>query len=134
MCVDSCVINKITVKYHFSILRLVNKSLGNLLRCLVGEKITGMRSFVIYAEFTYNSSVNRVIRMSPFEIVHGYRPRQPVDLIPMAHHHILEYLIQPHYLHCIFINSIKKLALKFKKIMQTMKLMHICTKRPENLT
>lgn len=25
--------------------------------------------------------------MSPFEVVHGYRPRKPVDLIPMANTH-----------------------------------------------
>jgi len=39
------------------------------------------------AEFAYNNSVNRTIRMSLFEVVHEYQPRQFVDLIPMTPHH-----------------------------------------------
>ena len=39
------------------------------------------------AEFAYNSSVNRTIRMSPFEVVHGYQPRKPINLILMVPHH-----------------------------------------------
>jgi len=38
-------------------------------------------------EFAYNGSVNRTTGLSPFEIVNGFKPRQPVDLILMAHHH-----------------------------------------------
>ena len=39
------------------------------------------------AEFAYNRFVNRTTGLNPFEIVNGIKPRQPVDLIPMAHHH-----------------------------------------------
>ena len=39
------------------------------------------------AEFAYNSSVNKTTGFNPFEIVTGFKPRQPIDLIPMAHHH-----------------------------------------------
>ena len=35
----------------------------------------------------YNGSVSRTTGLSPFEIVNGIKPRQPIDLIPMAHHH-----------------------------------------------
>ena len=45
-----------------------------------------MGSYFTY-EFAYNSSVNRTIGMSPFEVVHGYQPRQHIDLIPMTPHH-----------------------------------------------
>ena len=40
-------------------------------------------SFASTAEFAYNSSVNRTISMSPFEVVHGYQPRQPIYLIEL---------------------------------------------------
>ena len=38
------------------------------------------------AEFAYDESVNRTTGLSPFEIVIGFKSRQPIDLIPMAHH------------------------------------------------
>ncbi|GFZ18557.1 hypothetical protein Acr_27g0002960 [Actinidia rufa] len=38
------------------------------------------------AQFAYNSFVNRSIGMSPFEVVHGFKPRKPVDLLPMSPH------------------------------------------------
>jgi len=66
---------------------VVNRSLGNLLRCLVGENFRAWDLVLPTAEFAYNSSVSRTIGMSPFEVVHGYQPRQPMDLIPMAPHH-----------------------------------------------
>ena len=37
-------------------------------------------------EFAYNGSANRITGFSPFEIVTGFKPRQPIDLIPMTHH------------------------------------------------
>ena len=39
------------------------------------------------AEFAYNGSVNKTTSLNLFEIVTGFKPRQPVDLIPIAHHH-----------------------------------------------
>jgi len=38
------------------------------------------------AQFAYNSSIDRSIGMSPFEVVHGYKPRKPLDLFPMSIH------------------------------------------------
>ena len=37
-------------------------------------------------EFTYNSSVHMSIDMSLFVVVHDFRPRNPIDFIPMTHH------------------------------------------------
>ena len=39
------------------------------------------------AEFAYNGSANRTTGLSPFEIVTGFKPRQLVDLILIAHHY-----------------------------------------------
>ena len=65
---------------------VANKSLGNLLRCLVGEHPKNLDLILPQAEFAYNNSVNRSIGMSPFEVVHGYKPRKPTDLIPLPQH------------------------------------------------
>jgi len=43
------------------------------------------------AEFAYNSLVNRTTGKSPFEIVHRYKPRRPINLIPFpSHAHVSE--------------------------------------------
>jgi len=39
------------------------------------------------AEFTFNGFVNVTTGFNPFEIINDFKPKQPVDLIPMAHHH-----------------------------------------------
>ncbi|XP_020701222.1 uncharacterized protein LOC110113127 [Dendrobium catenatum] len=63
---------------------VVNRSLGNLLRTLVGENLRDWDSKLPIAEFAYNNSVNRTTGLSLAEIVYGYQPRQPIDLIPMT--------------------------------------------------
>ena len=30
--------------------------------------------------------MNRLIGMSPFEVVHGYKPKKPIVFIPVTHH------------------------------------------------
>jgi len=67
---------------------VMNRSLGNLLRTLVGEHI-GRNLKLSIAEFAYNSSVNRTIGKSLHEIVYGFRSRQPIDLILMLDHYSL---------------------------------------------
>ena len=65
---------------------VVNQSLGNLLRCLVGVHTVNWDLLLSKAEFAYNNSVNRSTGMSPFEIVHGYKPNRPLDLVPLPSH------------------------------------------------
>jgi len=87
---------------------------------------------LLTTEFAYNSYVNRTVGMSPFEIVHMYHPRQVVDLILMAYLHtrmsesVASFASHIHYLH-------KEIRTKVRKAMQSIKLVHICTKY-KNLT
>ena len=64
----------------------VNKSLRNLLRCLVGDSLGNWDLLLPQVEFAYNNSINRSTGMSPFEIVHAYKPRKSSDLIPLPQH------------------------------------------------
>ena len=59
---------------------VVNRSLGNLLRCLVGDHPKSWDAILPLAEFAYNSSLNRTINTSPFEMVYGLRLSSVVDL------------------------------------------------------
>lgn len=65
---------------------VVNRNLGNLFRYLVGEANRNWDSILSIAQLAYNSSVNRSISASPFEVMHGYTHRKPLDLLPMSPH------------------------------------------------
>ena len=66
---------------------VINRTLGNLLRCHVGEKLKTWGLILPMTKFTYNGFVNRTIGLSQCEIVTGFKPRQPINLVLMAHHY-----------------------------------------------
>lgn len=69
---------------------VVNRSLGNMLRALVGDNIRSWDSRLPQAEFAHNHATNRSTGFSPFQIVFGLVPRCPLDLVPLpdpAHAH-----------------------------------------------
>ena len=47
----------------------MNRSLGNFMRWLVGNKTNNWEMVLALAEFAYNNSMNRSTRKTPFEIV-----------------------------------------------------------------
>lgn len=59
---------------------VTNRSLGNLLRCLVGENIKSWDTKLCQAEFTHNHALNRSLGFNPFRVVYGVAPRCPLDL------------------------------------------------------
>ena len=54
---------------------------------MVGDHLGTWDTILPQAEFAYNNSVNITIGLSPFEILHGYKPRAPIDLNPMSPTH-----------------------------------------------
>ena len=65
---------------------VVNHSLGNLLRSLVGDNLRSWDCILPHAEFAYNSTVSRTTGRTPFKIVYGQIPRRPLDLTPVDPH------------------------------------------------
>nr|GEV23466.1 hypothetical protein [Tanacetum cinerariifolium] len=62
---------------------VVNRTLGNLLRSLIGDNAKQWDLILPQAEFAYNRPVNRTIGKSPFEVVFGRYPITPLDLVPV---------------------------------------------------
>ena len=59
---------------------VTNRSLGNLLRCLVGDNIKSWDVKLAQAEFAHNHAINRSLGYSPFHVVYGIVPRCALDL------------------------------------------------------
>jgi len=59
---------------------IVNRSLGNLLRCLVQDNLRSWDLQLSRVEFAHNHAVNRSTGFSPFQIVYTSKPRVPLDL------------------------------------------------------
>ncbi|KAL6519096.1 hypothetical protein OROGR_018416 [Orobanche gracilis] len=62
---------------------VVNRSLGNLLRNLVGDHLKSWDAKLPQAEFAHNHATNRSTGFSPFHIVYGLSPRGPLDLLAL---------------------------------------------------
>ena len=62
---------------------VTNRSLGNLLRCLIQENAATWDELLSRAEFAYNSFSHRATGYSPFQINIGRNPNLPIDLVPL---------------------------------------------------
>ena len=62
---------------------VVDRSLGDLLRCLIGENRKQWEVVVAQAKFAYNYSKNRTTGKCPFEVVYGKQPMHLYDLAPL---------------------------------------------------
>jgi hypothetical protein len=63
--------------------KIVNHSLGNLLRSLVGDNIRQWDLVLPQAEFAYNGSNSKTIGKSPFEVVYGCNLKSTFDLVSL---------------------------------------------------
>ena len=62
---------------------VVNRTLGNLLRAIVGKNLKTWEDCLPFVKFAYNRSVHSSTGCSPFEIVYGFNPLTVLDLMPL---------------------------------------------------
>jgi hypothetical protein len=60
---------------------IVNRTLTQLLRAIIQKNLKNWEDCLPFIEFAYNRSVT--IEFLPFEIVYGFNPLTPMDLIPL---------------------------------------------------
>ena len=62
---------------------VVNRTLSTLLRAVIKKNIKTWEDCLPHVEFSYNHSVHRATKFSPFTIVYGFNPLTPLDLLPL---------------------------------------------------
>jgi hypothetical protein len=62
---------------------VVNRTLSTLLRAIIRTNLKTWEDCLPHVEFGYNSSVHSGTSYSPFEIVYGFNPLTPLDLVPI---------------------------------------------------
>ena len=63
---------------------VVNRTLIQLLRAIIQKNLKNWEDCLPFIEFAYNRSVHSTTDYSPFEIVYGFNPLTPLDLIPLT--------------------------------------------------
>ncbi|XP_056858403.1 uncharacterized protein LOC130507772, partial [Raphanus sativus] len=66
-----------------TITEVVNRSLSTLLRTVVKKNLRTWEDCLPHVEFAYNHSIHRATKFSPFQIVYGFNPLTPLDLLPL---------------------------------------------------
>jgi len=62
----------------------VNRTISQLLRALIQKNLKSWEECLPFVEFAYNRTVHSATSFSPFEIVYGFNPLTPMDLIPLS--------------------------------------------------
>jgi hypothetical protein len=62
---------------------VVNRTLSTLLRTIIQKNLKNWEDCLPFIEFAYNRSVHSTTDFSPFEIIYGFNPLTPLDLLPL---------------------------------------------------
>jgi transposase InsO family protein len=62
---------------------VVNCTLSTMLRAVLKTNLKLWEECLPHIKFTYNRSVHSTIKVSPFQVVYGFNPCAPIDLLPL---------------------------------------------------
>jgi transposase InsO family protein len=64
---------------------VVNRTLSTMLRAVLKSNLKLWEESLSHIEFAYNRSMHSTTEVSSFQIVYGFNPRSPIDLLPLPH-------------------------------------------------
>ena len=64
-------------------IEVVNRTLSTLLRTILQKNLKNWEDCLPFIEFAYNRSIHSTSNFSPFEIVYGFNPLAPLNLLPL---------------------------------------------------
>jgi hypothetical protein len=62
---------------------VVNRTLSTILRAVLKTNLKLWEECLPHIEFAYNRSIHSTTKVSPFQVVYGFNPRAPIDLLPL---------------------------------------------------
>ncbi len=62
---------------------VVNRSLSTMLRAVLKKNLKMWEECLPHVEFVYNRSFHSTTKMTIFQVVYGFNPRAPIDLLPL---------------------------------------------------
>ena len=65
---------------------VVNRTLSALLRSMIKKNMREWEECLPHVEFAYNRAVHSTTQLCPFEVVYGFKPITPLDLLPLPLH------------------------------------------------
>ncbi|KAK1643948.1 hypothetical protein QYE76_061753 [Lolium multiflorum] len=65
---------------------VVNRTLSQLLRSMIKKNLKEWEDCLPHVEFAYNMAVHSTTELCPFEVVYGFKPITPLDLLPLPIH------------------------------------------------
>ncbi|KAK1603060.1 hypothetical protein QYE76_017248 [Lolium multiflorum] len=65
---------------------VVNRTLSQLLRSMIKKNLKEWEECLPHMEFAYNRAVHSTTELCPFEVVYGFKPITPLDLLPLPIH------------------------------------------------
>jgi hypothetical protein len=64
-------------------IKVVNCTLSTMLRAILKSNLKLWEECLPHIEFAYNRFVHSTMKLSPFQVVYGFNPHAPIDLLPL---------------------------------------------------
>ena len=64
-------------------MEMVNRTISTLMRSMIKTNLCVWEECLLHVEFAYNRAVHSATRLCPFEVVYGFKPITPLNLLPL---------------------------------------------------